>query len=143
MKNNKIIGYTAGVFDMFHIGHLNILKKAKEGCDYLIVGVNSDEATYGYKNKRPVIPLNERMAIVKSIRYVDEVVRVDNVDKIFAYEKFKFDLIFVGDDHKTEQKWQDIDCTLRRFGSKVVFMPYTQHISSTKLRDIISTLPQD
>ncbi len=143
MKNNKIIGYTAGVFDMFHIGHLNILKKAKEGCDYLIVGVNSDEATYGYKNKRPVIPLNERMAIVKSIRYVDEVVRVDNVDKIFAYEKFKFDLIFVGDDHKTEQKWQDIDCTLRRFGSKVVFISYTQHISSTKLRDIISALPQD
>ena len=83
----KVIGYTAGVYDMFHIGHLNLLKNAKKHCDYLIVGVNSDEATFSYKNKFPVIPWEERAEIVEAIKYVDEIVKVDNTDKIFAFEK--------------------------------------------------------
>lgn len=131
----KIIGYTAGVYDMFHIGHLNLLRRAKEYCDYLIVGVNSDEATYGYKHKYPVIPEHERIAIVSAIKYVDEVVMVHNVDKVYAYEKFKPDVIIVGDDHKHEKKWQDLDKYLRERGAKVVFLPYTKHVSSTILRD--------
>lgn len=135
MVERKIIGYTAGVYDMFHIGHLNLLKRAKEHCDYLIVGINSDEATYRYKQKYPVIPMEERLAIVEAIRYVDEVVRVDNTDKIYAYERFKPDVIIVGDDHKNEPKWQEIDIYLREHGAKVEFLSYTKHISSTILRD--------
>ena len=136
MSENKVVGYTAGVYDMFHIGHLNLLKRAKEKCDYLIVGVNSDNATYSYKDKYPVIPENERCEIVGAISYVDEVVLVDNTDKIYAYEKFKPDMIIVGDDHKNEPKWKDTDSYLRQRGSEVVFLPYTEHTSSTKLRHL-------
>ena len=134
MSKDKAIGYTAGVYDMFHIGHLNLLKRAKEHCDYLIVGVNSDMATYGYKQKYPVIPEDERLAIVQAIRYVDEVVLVENADKIYAYEKFKPHIIFVGDDHKDEPKWQALDKYVRERGSRVEFLSYTEHVSSTKLR---------
>ena len=136
----KTIGYTAGVYDMFHIGHLNILEKAKQHCDYLIVGVNSDKATYGYKNKRPVIPEEERMEIVKAIKHVDEVVRVDDTDKKLAFEKYRFDLIFVGDDHKGEPKWDELDGFLKERGSRVVYLPYTSHTSSSKLSDVIDRM---
>lgn len=136
MQNNKkIVGYTAGVYDMFHVGHLNLLRNAKQHCDYLIVGVNSDEATYGYKNKHPVVSEDERKAIVSAIKYVDETVHIDDTDKIHAYEKFKPDVIIVGDDHKNEPRWQEVDKYLRERGSKVIFLPYTEHISSTFLRD--------
>lgn len=136
MSNHRRVGYTAGVYDMFHIGHLNLLKNAKKQCDYLIVGVNSDNATYSYKQKYPVIPEEERRAIVEAIKYVDEVVTVDNTDKIYAYEKYKPDIIIVGDDHKNEPKWKVVDAYLRQHGSKVVFLPYTEHTSSTKLREV-------
>lgn len=136
MSGHKKVGYTAGVYDMFHIGHLNLLKNAKKHCDYLIVGVNSDNATYSYKQKYPVIPEEERRAIVEAIRYVDEVVLVDNTDKIYAYEMYKPDMIIVGDDHKNELKWKATDSYLRQRGSEVVFLPYTEHTSSTKLRDV-------
>lgn len=134
MSGRKLIGYTAGVYDMFHIGHLNLLMRAKEHCNYLIVGVNSDEATYGYKQKYPVIPEDHRLSIVAAIKYVDEAIKVDNVNKIYAYEKFKPDVIIVGDDHKNEEKWQQLDSYLRQRGSKVVFLPYTNDVSSTILR---------
>lgn len=136
MSEHKIIGYTAGVYDMFHIGHLNLLMNAKERCDYLIVGVNSDQATYDYKQKYPVIPEEERLRIVEAIRYVDEAVLVQDRDKVHAYEKFKPDVIIVGDDHKNEKSWQDLDAHLREHGDKVIFLPYTQHLSSTKLRGV-------
>ena len=95
-----IIGYTTGVFDMFHIGHLNILKRAKEQCDYLIVGVSTDELVQSYKNKLPIIPYAERSAIVEAIKYVDKVVPQKNRDKIAAFNEFKFNKMFVGDDWK-------------------------------------------
>jgi glycerol-3-phosphate cytidylyltransferase len=142
-KNKEIVGYTAGVFDMFHIGHLNILKRAKHECDYLIVGVNSDEATYGYKDKYPVIPINERMEIVRAIKYVDDVVRVDDVDKIYAYEKYHFDVIFVGDDHKHEPRWQEVDKYLRQRGSRVHYFSHTSHVSSSKLREVSNAISQE
>lgn len=135
-NGHKIVGYTAGVYDMFHVGHLNLLMNAKKYCDYLIVGVNSDEETYSYKQKYPIIPEDERLRIVNAIKYVDEAVLVQNRDKIHAYEKFKPDVIIVGDDHKNEKVWQELDAYLRERGSKVIFLPYTQHLSSTKLRKV-------
>jgi len=142
----KIIGYTQGVYDMFHIGHLNILKKAKENCDYLIVGVNTDKTTFSYKGKYPVIPEIERMEIVKAIKYVDEVafvddiVRVDDSGKIQVYEKYHFDILFIGNDHDNDPRWQEVDKYLRQRGSRVFYNPYTKHISSTKLREIVDDI---
>ena len=135
----QTIGYTAGVYDMFHIGHLNLLKNAKKHCDYLIVGVNSDEVTYGYKNKYPVIPFEERIEILKAIKCVDKVVRADDVVRVdergtvSVYEKFRPDYIIIGDDHVDSERWQDVDKYLRTRGSMVIFLPYTGHVSSTKL----------
>ena len=94
------IGYTTGVFDLFHIGHLNILRRAKEQCEYLIVGVSTDELVMEYKNKKPIIPFKERIEIVKSIKYVDEVVPQENLDKVEVYKKIKYNVLFQGDDWK-------------------------------------------
>ena len=94
----KIVGYTTGVFDMFHVGHLNILKRAKEQCDYLIVGVSTDELCESYKHKKPIVPFEERKAIIESIRYVDQVVPQLNRDNFAAWEKYHFDKLFVGNE---------------------------------------------
>lgn len=134
MKKYKI-GYTTGVFDMFHVGHLNILKKAKEQCEYLIVGVSTDELVQKSKNKNPIIPFDERVEIIKSIKYVDEVVPQINKNKMEAYERYKFDVMFVGDDWKgTESfnKWED---ELKKKGSTIIYFPYTKGTSSTILRE--------
>ena len=139
MKSNNI-GYTAGVYDMFHVGHLNLLKQAKEHCDYLIVGVNSDELTYRYKGKYPVIPLPERMEIVKAIKYVDEVVCAEDVVRVTengsmnVYEEFHPKFIVIGDDHKSDPRWKDVDEYLRDRDSEVVYIPYTASVSSTQLK---------
>ena len=98
MEKKYKIGYTTGVFDMFHIGHLNILRRAKEQCEYLIVGVTTDEVVQTYKHKTPVIPYEQRVAIVEAIRYVDAVVPQTSMDKMEAYEKLKFNAIFHGSD---------------------------------------------
>lgn len=129
------IGYTTGVFDMFHIGHLNILKKAKEQCEYLIVGVSTDELVQYSKNKTPIIPFDERCEIVGAIRYVDKVVPQENKDKIAAYEKYKFDVMFVGDDWKGKELFVRAEEELKKRGSTVVYFPYTQGTSSTILRE--------
>lgn len=133
MKKYKI-GYTTGVYDMFHIGHLNLLKRAKEQCDFLIVGVSTDELVMKTKNKVPIIPFEERMEIVKSIRYVDKVVPQMDKDKFGAWEKLKFDVMFVGDDWKGKPLFQDAEKKLNAVGVDVVYFPYTKHISSTQLR---------
>ena len=133
MKKYKI-GYTTGVYDMFHIGHLNILKKAKEQCDYLIVGVSTDELCFKSKGKQPVIPYNERLEIVSSIKYVDEVVPQENKDKYAAWEKYKFDVMFVGDDWKGKDIFVQAEEKLKKVGVDIVYFPYTAHISSTMLR---------
>ena len=133
MKKYKV-GYTTGVFDLFHIGHLNILKKAKEQCDYLIVGVSTDELVQSYKNKLPVIPFEERMEIVKSIRYVDEVVAQENRDKYSAWENLQFDVMFVGDDWKGNKLFEEVEQKFKSVGVDIVYFPYTQGTSSTILR---------
>jgi glycerol-3-phosphate cytidylyltransferase len=135
VRDGKRIGYTAGCYDLFHIGHMNLLRRAKEACDYLIVGVNSDEAMYSYKKKRPVIPEDERVSIVRGLRCVDEVVLVTDTDKYEAYKKHKYDVIFVGDDHKGEPKWVELEKKLAKKGSRVHYFGYTKHISSSKLRE--------
>lgn len=137
-KNKKYkVGYTAGVYDMFHIGHLNLLKQAKEQCDYLIVAVSTDELVFKSKNHLPVIPFEERAEIVKSIKYVDEVVPQVDKNKFGAWEKYKFDAMFVGDDWKGSEIFMKAEEQLKEVGSTVVYFPYTKHISSTLLREKI------
>ena len=102
----KKIGYTQGTFDMFHIGHLNLIRNAKKHCDYLIVGVNADDLVESYKNKRPIVPLEERAEIVRAIRYVDEVIVTTTLDKKQVWEKVHFNEIYIGDDWKGNARWE-------------------------------------
>lgn len=137
MKKYKV-GYTTGVFDMFHIGHLNILKNAKEYCDHLIVGVSTDELVMEYKHKSPIIPFDERMAIVSSIKYVDKVVPQTSMDKLEAWNELHYDVLFHGDDWKHSEMYRKIQADLKNVGCDVVFFPYTVETSSTMLSHIIS-----
>ena len=118
MKKYKI-GYTTGVYDLFHIGHLNIFRKAKEQCDYLIVGVSTDDLVESYKNKRPVIPFEERIEIVKAIRYVDETIPQESLDKIEAWNKIHYDALFHGSDWKGTSMYDEIEVCLRKSKSKI------------------------
>ena len=136
MKKYKI-GYTTGVFDMFHIGHLNILKAAKEQCEYLIVGVSTDELVRDYKHKTPIILFNERVEIVKAIRYVDEVVPQLTMDKMQAWELYHFDAIFHGDDWKGSRMYDEITKNLASVGCEMVFLPHTDGTSSTLLSEVL------
>lgn len=134
MKKYKI-GYTTGVFDMFHIGHLNILRRAKEQCEYLIVGVSTDENVMHYKHKKPVIKFEQRKAIVEAIRYVDRVVPQENMDKFEAWQRLHFDVMFHGSDWKGSQMFIETERKLAEVGCDVVFLPHTDGISSTILTD--------
>ncbi|CAM2928673.1 adenylyltransferase/cytidyltransferase family protein [Pseudoalteromonas distincta] len=136
----KKIGYTTGVFDLFHIGHLNVLKRAKLECDYLIVGVTSDELSMSGKNKKPVIPFQERLEIVEAIKFVDEVVPQVNYDKLEAWNNLRFDKMFVGDDWKGTDKWNAIEDDFEKRGVEIMYFPYTTHTSSTILRDVLSKI---
>lgn len=132
---NRIIGYTTGVFDMFHIGHLNILRRAKEQCDYLIVGVSTDELCWSYKHKDPVIPFEERMAIVEAIRYVDEVVPQYNRNKFEAWQTLRFNRMFVGDDWKGTPLFNELELAFSAVGVEIIYFPYTKGRSSSDLRE--------
>ncbi|MCP3029191.1 adenylyltransferase/cytidyltransferase family protein [Halobacillus sp. A5] len=136
MKPYKI-GYTTGVFDLFHVGHLNILRKAKEQCDYLIVGVSTDELVQEYKNKQPVIPFEDRKDIVSGIRYVDQVIPQVNRDKIAAWEMLNFNVMFVGDDWKGDKLFLEVEEKFNRVGVDIVFFPYTKGVSSTLVKEKI------
>lgn len=133
----KIVGYTTGVFDMFHIGHLNILRKAKERCDYLIVGVSTDELCSSYKGKEPIIPFEERKAIVEAIKYVDEVRPQEDRDKFAAWQRIGFDIMFVGDDWKGKPLFAELEKRFLDVGVTIEYFPYTQGTSSTILREKI------
>ncbi len=135
--NKKIIGYTTGVFDMFHIGHLNILRRAKEQCDYLIVGVSSDELVLKDKNKVPMIPLSDRMAIVESIKYVDQVVVQKNKNKLEAWETYHFDKMFVGSDWKGTNTWTKFENQFSPLGVSIVYLDHTERCLSAIIRERI------
>ena len=139
MKNYKL-GYTSGVFDLFHIGHLNILKQAKKHCEYLIVAVSPDKIVEEYKNKIPVVPLEERMKIVESIKYVDSVVVQASMDKYKAWEKVKFDVLFHGDDWKGSSMYNEIEKKLNSVGVDVVYFPITKSTTSTILRNALTII---
>jgi len=130
------IGYTTGVFDLFHIGHLNLLRRAKEKCEYLIVGVSSDDLVK-YKHKKPVIPFEERIEIVRAIEYVDKAVVQENMDKMAAWEKYHFDVMFVGDDWKGTDKWNKFEEEFKKIGVDIVYFPYTKGTSSTLLNQVL------
>ena len=133
------VGYTTGVYDLFHIGHLNLLRKAKAQCDYLIVGVSTDELV-SYKHKQAVIPFVERKEIVAAIKYVDEIVTQENMNKMEAWEKYHFDVMFVGDDWKGTDKWNKIEADLNAVGAQVVYFPYTKGTSSTLINETLHKL---
>lgn len=137
MKKYKI-GYTTGVFDMFHIGHLNILRRAKEQCECLIVGVTTDALCYLRKQKYPIIPQQDRMAIVEAVKYVDKVVEQRDMNKLAAVESYKADAVFVGSDWKGTDAWQKYEKEFAEIGCTVVYLDHTDGISSTILRDKIN-----
>ena len=142
-SNNKKIGYTTGVFDLFHVGHLEILRKAKENCDYLIVGVSTDELVQEYKNKRPIITFDQRIEIIKSIKYVDEVVVQKDRDKLSALHKIGFNIMFVGDDWKGSKMFLELESKFQKHGVEIFYFPYTKNISSTSLRSTLKRLIQE
>lgn len=131
-----IIGYTSGVYDLFHIGHLNLLKNARGLCDKLIVGVTTDEAV-GYKNKNPVIPFSERLEIIRSIKYVDSAIPQTDIDKLEAYNRLKYDILFVGDDWYKSDKWEFYEGELKKNNVRIIYFPYTRGVSSTLINKIL------
>ena len=135
-----IIGYTTGVYDMFHIGHLNVIRKAKEQCDYLIVGVSTDELVQHDKNKTPVIPYEERVAIVSALKYVDQVVPQKDKNKFDAWKKYHFNKMFVGDDWKGTDAWNRFEEQFAPVGVEIVYLPHTDGISSTMLTEVIKKI---
>lgn len=135
MKKRFKVGYTTGVYDMFHIGHLNILKRAKEQCETLIVGVTTDELCYKRKKKYPIINENDRMSIIAAIRYVDKVVPQIDMDKVRQVKEFGVDVVFVGSDWKGTEAWNQYESEFAKIGCKVVYLDHTDGISSTILRE--------
>lgn len=131
------VGFTSGVFDMFHIGHLNILQRAKEHCDYLIVGVSTDEVVQSYKNKLPVIPYDQRAAIVSAIRFVDEVIPQTTMDKLEMWKIKPFSVMFHGNEWKGTPLYNKYEEEFEKVGVKIVYLPHTDGISSTMLREKI------
>ena len=134
-----VIGYTTGVFDLFHVGHVNLLRNAKSLCDRLIVGVSLDELVL-YKNKKPVIPFTERAEIVGSCKYVDMVVPQENMDKVEAYRRYKFDVMFVGNDWFATEKWDEYEEALSAFSVRIIYHPYTKSTSSTLINETLLKL---
>lgn len=139
----KIIGYTTGVYDMFHIGHLNILRRAKEQCDYLIVGVSTDELVSEYKKKSPIIPFEERYAIVNSIKFVDKVVPQTTMDKLKAWKELHFDVMFHGSDWKDSDMYNKIIEDFKEVGVEMIFLPHTAGVSSTLLSEVLHKIQGD
>lgn len=134
MKKYKI-GYTTGVYDMFHIGHLNVIKRAKEQCEFLIVGVTTDELCQSRKNKLPIICENDRMAIVSAIRYVDKVIPQNNMDKLYIVKEYHVNAVFVGSDWKGTPEWNQYERDFAEVGCEVIYLDHTEGISSSILRE--------
>jgi len=137
-----IIGYTAGVFDLFHIGHLNLLKNAKGMCDKLIVGVTTDELVR-YKHRVATIPFEDRIEIVRNVKCVDAVVAQDSMDKLTMCKKLKAEVLFVGDDWYDTDKWADYEAQFKNENIQIVYFPYTKGISSTKFNEALKHIREE
>lgn len=137
-----VIGYTCGVYDLFHIGHLNLLKNAKGLCDKLIVGVSVDKLVE-YKHKQPVIPFSERIEIVRCIKYVDAAIPQEELDKYEMWKKLHFDILFVGDDWFNAPRWQEMEEKFKQVGVKIIYFPYTKGTSSTILNETLKKLREN
>ena len=142
MKKYKI-GYTTGVYDMFHIGHLNILKKAKEQCDLLIVGVSTDDVVKNYKHKAPIIPFEERIAIVSELRCVDKAIPQTTMDKMEAWKELHFEALFHGSDWKGSDMYNRMIDEFALIGVDVVFLPHTEGVSSTLLSEVLQKMHEE
>lgn len=134
-----IIGYTSGVYDLFHIGHVNILRNAKSMCDKLVVGVTVDELV-SYKGKKSVIPYHERIEVVRACKYVDVAIPQNNMNKVEAAKKNHASFLFVGDDWYDTEKWKEYESQLSEAGCKVIYFPYTQGTSSTLINNTLQHL---
>lgn len=145
MTNQKkpVVGYAAGAFDLFHVGHLNLLRQAKMRCDYLIAGVVSDEILLETKGRKPVIPLRERLDIVQSIGIVDQAIVESNLNKLDTWKQNKFDVFFKGDDWKGTDKAAVLEREFGLVGVEIVYFPYTVHTSSTILRKALGAIVSD
>jgi glycerol-3-phosphate cytidylyltransferase len=137
------VGYAPGAYDLFHIGHLNILRHARQHCDYLVAGVVSDEMAERAKGRRPVIPLIERLEIVRSVKYVDAAFVETVPDKLDTWQQVRFDVLFKGDDWRGTPKGDKLERDFATVGVDVVYFPYTVHTSSTQLRRALDTLAQE
>ena len=135
---SRAVGYASGVFDMFHVGHLNILSRAAQHCRTLVVGVGTDNYVEALKGRAPVVPFAERVAIISALRIVDEVVADESEDKTLAWHARNFDIIFKGDDWRGSPKGERLEADMATLGVQVVYFPYTVHTSSTILRAHIS-----
>ncbi len=142
-KKKFKVGYTTGVFDLFHIGHLNIIRRAKEQCEYLIVGVSTDELVQEYKNKYPIIPFEERKEIIESLKYVDEVVPQTTMDKYAAWESLHYEALFHGDDWKNSDMYNKYLEEFEGTGVEFVFLPHTEGTSSTMLTEVLQKIREE
>jgi glycerol-3-phosphate cytidylyltransferase len=131
------VGYVPGVFDMFHVGHLNILRNARLTCDVLIAGVVSDRRALAAKGQAPIVPLSERLEIVRAIRYVDDVVVEDVSSKVEMWRRLNFDVIIKGDDWRGTPKGDALEREFAEYGVEIAYLPYTVHTSSTMLREVL------
>lgn len=136
-KKKYKIGYTDGVFDLFHVGHLNMISTAKENCDYLIVGVHGDDVVKEYKKRFPIINESDRKRIIESIKGVDKAVINTFRDKLKLWELYHFDVVFIGDDWKGTERWNNFERVLGEVGVDVIYVPYTKGISTTEIREKI------
>ncbi len=140
MKKYRI-GFTTGVFDLFHVGHLNLLERCKEQCNYLIVAVCDDDYVRNIKHKEPVIELNDRMRIIGALKCVDEVVVITTEeveDKMLALKKYKFDVLFSGDDWKGTPRYEKTEEQFKTLGASIEYLPYTQGVSTTDIKKKIN-----
>lgn len=136
-SSDQILGYTSGVYDLFHIGHLNLLRNAKAMCDVLVVGVSTDELVMKYKDKVPIVPYVERAEIVRALACVDVVIPQHDVSKVDACKRLKFNRLFVGDDWYQDPKWDKYEAELQSLGASVIYYPYTSGTSSSKINQVL------
>lgn len=137
LKKKYKIGYTDGVYDLFHVGHLNMIQTAKQSCEYLIVGVHGDSVVEEYKHHTPIINENDRRRIIESIKGVDRAEINRFRDKLKLWELYHFDVIFIGDDWKGTERWNQFEKILAQVNVDVVYVPYTKGISTTEIREKI------